>query len=148
MKANILGCYSTVPDYKVTTGCYREMPSGDLGTTIQTRIEHGTTVHQAVHAVTGTLPITETKSVTFDASETSSLVGISVFPIITLVHHQSDMQVAATATGSATGSGATATTSNAAGRIAVGSSVWDGFMGLVVVWVPAMSLGAAIVFAW
>lgn len=138
-----LGCYSTVPDYTISTGCYREFPNADLGQTTKTYTVNGTPSREFLQTVTGTYPITKTKTVTFDASETSSMVGVSVMPIITLVHRQSDLQAAATAT--ATGA---ASTPNAAGRVVLRASVWDGVGAVLGLSVAAMGLGAGIIFAW
>lgn len=134
-----LGCYSTVSDYTVTTGCYRQFPNIDLSETIKTYTVNGTATLELQQTVTGTYPITKTKTVTFDASETSSLVGVSVIPVITLVHRQSDLQASAT--------GTAASTSNAAGRASAPSGAWDGFGAVLGLTVVAMGLVATMILA-
>lgn len=55
-----------------------------------------------------------------NSTDLSMIVGVSALPFITLVHSQSDVQAV-------TGTRTAASTSNAAGRIALGSSVWNWF---------------------
>lgn len=105
---------------------------------------NGTSAQELLHKVTGTYPSIKTKTVTFDASEKSLFAGVSVTPVITLVHRQTDVQATATATD--TGTGPAASTSNAAGRVAPRASVWDGFRAVLSLSVAAR-LGATIIFA-
>lgn len=145
MTADIdFGCYSTVSEYKVSTGCYRVFPDADLDEVTKTYTVNGTTARGLVETVTGTYPITEVKTVTFDASKASSLVGISVMPVITLVHRQSDLQNAATAT---TTTGPAESASNAAGRVGLRLGSWDGLGAVLGLTVVAMGLGATIILA-
>lgn len=105
----------------------------------------GTTVEQLVETLTATYPVTKTSTITFDAEEKSSLVGVSIMPIITLVHHQSDLQAAATGTA---GSSTALSTTNAAVRLGWELNAWDGFGAVLGISVAAMALGAAIVVPW
>lgn len=100
----------------------------------------GTTVTQLAETVTATYPVTDTSTITFDAQEKSSLVGVSAIPIITLVHHQSDLQAAAT--------GTARSSTNDSVRLGRGLNAWDGFGAILGISVAAMALGAAIVVPW
>jgi len=107
--------------------------SGILATKTQTW--DGATVTDLVNEVTATYPITEIRTFTFDESRQSSLVGVSVMLVITLVHHQSNVKAAGTA----------AATSNAASRIASRPTTWDGLGTVCGVLAAGMALGVAIV---
>lgn len=130
-----VGCYSTVSDYKVTQGCYGVIPGPDIGEATKTQTWDGTTVTDLVNEVTATYPITEIRTFTFDESRQSSLVGVSVMLMITLVHHQSDVKATGTA----------AATSNPASRIASRRTMWDELGTVCGVLAAGMVLGVAIV---
>lgn len=100
----------------------------------------GTTVTQLVETITATYPVTKTSTTAFDAQEKSSLVGISTIPMVTLLHHQSDLQAAAT--------GTARSSTNDAVRLGRGLNAWDGFGAVLGISVAAMALGAAIVVPW
>ncbi|KAJ5218031.1 uncharacterized protein N7498_000130 [Penicillium cinerascens] len=135
MTADIyVGCYSTVSNYKVTKRCVDQIPGLDIGEVTKTHTWNGTAVTELLVTITATYPISIVEKTFSVASEASSLVGISVMPMITLVHHQSDAQ----ATGRA------ASTSNAASR--VGSrSTWNGLGAVLGIFAAAVALGASII---
>lgn len=146
------GCYSIASDYKITGGCevYTDF-NYEYGETTVT-YTHGSHTRTSVYDTpTTTIYKTSTATLDWDSDAKSVLTALSYVPMVTLVHHQSDLasaSSAAAATGSkvnATGTAAAAT-SNAAVRSVGGRSGWDGAGGVVGVVMAAMALGAAIVF--
>ncbi|KAJ5119045.1 hypothetical protein N7448_010754 [Penicillium atrosanguineum] len=140
------GCYSAVPDYKPTVGCYvyTTAPfSYQISSVVETR--HGAASTFLVDIPEYGDSVTKTYSRTFNHREQSRYTGISYVPMVTLVHHQSDTQPTATRNATAATSTST-TTSNAAGRLAPRSSTWDGLGAVVGISAAAMALGAAILF--
>lgn len=142
------GCYSAVTDYKPTVGCYvytTAKMSYEMSSVAETR--GGSTSTFFVDIPHYVESVTKTYSRTFRPKEQSMYTGISYVPMVTLVHHQSDLM--ATATGNATAATSTSTstsTSNAAGRLAPRASTWDGLGAVLGVSVAAVALGAAIIF--
>lgn len=134
-----LGCYSTVSDYKVSAGCIRQIPASDIGESTKTYIVNGTTSKQLLNVITATGPETVTTT-TFNAAEASQLVGLSVLPMVPLVHHKSDLRTTGTSTSKSTGAAAT---SNSATRAVAETSVWKGAALLCGASVAAMVLNAA-----
>jgi hypothetical protein len=140
------GCFSAVPDYTPTAGCYvyTSVPySYQLSSVTETRHGAASTflVDVPVHGNT----VTKTYSKTFPSKQQSLYTGISYVPMITLVHHQSDIQP--TATGNSTAATSTSTsTPNAAGRLGPRASTWDRLGAVLGVSAAAMALGAAILF--
>jgi hypothetical protein len=132
-----IGCYSTLPDYKFTTGCERFIPTADLSAIDRTFWYDGQTIVASVYTLIGTVPLTQTITVTFNGTGTSSLVAYSVLPFVTLIHKPADYEATATA--------AATTTSNAAVRLSSATGSWD-VTGIVFsVTVLSMVLGAAII---
>ena len=82
----------------------------------------------------GDVSLIDTRTVTFAPSGTSSLVAYSVLPFATFIHKPADYPATAMA----------AATSNAAVRISSKKGSWDA-MGVLVVTILGMTLGAAIV---
>ncbi|KAJ5554889.1 hypothetical protein N7535_007332 [Penicillium sp. DV-2018c] len=115
-----MGCYSTVSDYKITEGCMRVLPVTDVGTSTETIIVDGSTSTQLNYVITGTQPIATTTR-TFSPSEASELIAVSVLPMLSLVHHQSDLPVAT--------SSKTASPTSSAARVAPHANVWSGLGG-------------------
>lgn len=75
------------------------------------------------------------------------LVGMSVVPIVTLVHQTTDVVATSDATSGFAATGATVgTTSNAAVRGSRGSA-WDGIGGVLGAAVGGIVLGAAVILA-
>lgn len=129
-----IGCYSTLPDYKISTVCIDYVPSGDLQAVNQTFWYYGQTVVGKLYSLTGSVSLTDTQVVTFSPSQTSTLVAYSVLPFATFIHKPADYPATATA----------AATSNAAVRMSSMKGSWD-VMGILVVSILGMALGAAIV---
>ena len=111
----------------------RVIPNGDITEVPATYWYDGVTVTGEIISITGTTPI-EASTTTFSASETSKLVGITVGPIITLLHKPSDL--------SSTGP---SSTSNAATRLGTKSTTWDGLSAVFGLSALGMVLGAAII---
>ncbi|GLI80093.1 hypothetical protein PoHVEF18_008443 [Penicillium ochrochloron] len=83
------GCYSIVPEYKLTEGCERLLPREDLGTSTKAVVVDQTTTEELL-TITATHPIVASTT-TFGAMAASELVGASVTPMLSLVRHQSDL---------------------------------------------------------
>jgi hypothetical protein len=83
------GCYSIVPEYKLTEGCERLLPREDLGTSTKTVVVDQTTTEELL-TISATHPIVASTT-TFGAMAASELVGASVMPMLSLVRHQSDL---------------------------------------------------------
>lgn len=139
------GCYSIVPDYTPTVGCY-VWSTGKYSYEMSSMAEtHGS----ATSTVLVDIPhyvesVTRTHTTHFRSMEQHMYTGISYVPMVTLVHHPSDLQ--ATATGNSTASTSSPTpTSNAAGRLAPRASTWDGLGAVLGVSAAAVALGAAII---
>lgn len=132
MTADIdVGCYSILPDYKPSEGCYRLFPQDDLTQVTKTATVNGSAENYLIETLIGTTPVTSVHTATFMSDQISSLVGATYIPMVTLVHHASDVK--ATQTG------------NSAARLVPGS--WDGFGVVFGLSVAAMALGAAIVLS-
>jgi hypothetical protein len=138
-----LGCYSTVPEYKVTEGRERLMPSEDFGTSTKTVVVDQTTSEELLVTITATYPVAP-GTATFGTKAASELVGASVMPMLMLVRHQSDLRE----TGSGTTPTRAASTSNAAAKVALNSHKWDGVGALLGISTTAMVLGAAVIIPW
>lgn len=132
-----IGCYSTLPDYKFTTGCENGYPTGDLSAVDRTFWYDGQTIEASVYTLVGTVPLTQTMAVTFEASYTSTLVAYSVLPFVTMIHKPADYSAVATSAGTAT--------SNAAVRLSSTTGSWDVTGIFFAVTVLSMVLGAAII---
>lgn len=128
-----IGCYSTLSKYKPTTACMRVIPQGDVTEVSATYWYDGVTVTGNIFSITGTTPI-ETSTTTFATTEASELVGVTIGPIITLVHKLSDLS-----------STSPSSTSNAATRLGSKLTAWDGLSAVLGVSVLGMILGAAII---
>ncbi len=145
------GCYSIASDYKLTGGC--EVYTGfnyEYGETTVT-YTHGGHTHTSVYDTrTATTYKTRTATLDWDSDAKSRFTALSYVPMVTLVHHQSDLASASSAAAAteskANVTGTAAATSNAAVRSVGGRSGWDGVGGVVGVVMAAMALGAAIVF--
>ncbi|KAJ5820597.1 hypothetical protein N7474_006188 [Penicillium riverlandense] len=125
----IVGCYSTLSDYKISTGCIRIFPNADISTDMSTEIwVDGVTVEGRLETLVSDLPITQTLHRSFAPSETSTLVGVTAAYPITLVHQPTDLG-----------------TANAAARLNSRSPTWNGLGGVLGVTLAAMALGAAII---
>lgn len=130
MTADInVGCYSILPNYKPTEGCYRQFPQGDLTQATRTATVNGTAINYLIETLIGTTPITSIHTTTFASNELSSLVGATYMPMVTLIRSQSDVKASETG--------------NVAARLVPRS--WDGFGAVFGLSVAAMALGAAII---
>jgi hypothetical protein len=137
MTANLgLGCYSTVSDYKILTGCKVPLPSADYSVYTKTYVVDGTITAEELRAtITGTILLTSTISTTFDPEAISALEAVSNLPMVTLVHRPADLQAASTSK-----------SGNAAARVRASSDNWAGLGSVPGVSAAAMVLGAAIIF--
>jgi len=140
-------CVSTLPDYRPSTLCGRVIPSGAISNIVTDITLLG--VHTTAPLITFVSPgpITATDTITIPTSQASDHVGISLIPMVMLVHRASDGSGAGT-DGSGGGGGSTGNSDkpNAAGlgrlRAAEG--------GVQLAWVMCLSaviLGSAFVFA-
>jgi hypothetical protein len=143
-------CYSVVKDYKPTVGCQ----AGTGYNYEYSSVPYTYSYPSASAAKTGyreipttTIYETDTFSTTFDRIEQTYYTALSYVPMITLLHHESDLEsTGASSTVAATAATAAATTANAAVRIAAKASVWDAAGSLFGISAIGMALGAAIIF--
>lgn len=134
------GCYSRLPDYKPTKACeivigvdYDYASTSTMIYTDATTTETGWEAHgdpTATHSSLDTVTHTHTE-------ELSTLTAVSYIPMVTILHHQSDIKSDATAT--------TGSKSNAAGRLSSQPS-WNGLSASMGVSALAMALAVAMVF--
>ncbi|KAK1749773.1 hypothetical protein QBC47DRAFT_129662 [Echria macrotheca] len=113
-------CVSTLPKYSPTTVCDRIIPDDDV-TFVPgdiTYLGQHTTV--SVVSFVGSKPITSTSTRTFAPSQTSDYVGISLMPMVMLVHRDSDTSGQGGGGGSGGGSGS-GNPSDGSGKNAAGS---------------------------
>ncbi|KAJ6014256.1 hypothetical protein N7540_008847 [Penicillium herquei] len=139
------GCYSTLPDYKPSVGCYELIPITDLGEATKTVTVNGTTHHQLVQTLVNTLPMTSSETTTFDDYDLSTLVGVTWMPMVTLIHQEKDFEAKATGSVGSSATSQPAATSSSAARRAPALSLWDGLIPVIGVSLAAMGLGAAII---
>ena len=92
MTAHISGyCFSQLPDYKASTACDRVLPDNDLSTTTGPVTLFGVTTTAALLTFANDAPISTTRTRTFTGSATSTVLGYSVIPQVTLVHRAQDV---------------------------------------------------------
>ncbi|KAL4862726.1 hypothetical protein BDV12DRAFT_39075 [Aspergillus spectabilis] len=148
MTADSIGyCYSIVPDYKPTYGCqaYPDY-SYEFGSATETFTSRGVVVTDTYLTPTATHSIVEIDATAFDSYETE-YKGIMYAPVITLLHHESDVTSAAAASASSAAAGETPT--NAAARLPkASSSSWEGIGAVLGIWIGTMALGAGMVLPW
>ncbi|KAJ5667522.1 hypothetical protein N7507_003386 [Penicillium longicatenatum] len=162
----ITGCYSEISSYTPTAACYKDAPEEDYGDYTKTFTYNALTITEYFNFPTGKTEPTETEI--FDLNGWSKLVGFSAVPMVTLVHHQSDLDAAKAITAvttaavsrgseSATSSvpsastdtepdSDAATSSSAARRLNPAGPAWDGLGVVVGASIAAAALGALIVF--
>ncbi|KAJ5727203.1 hypothetical protein N7493_005023 [Penicillium malachiteum] len=132
--ATNIGCYSTLPSYTVSEGCAWKIPFTDFALASETYTFDGVPVSGLVESLVATSPMTQILSESIPATEATSYIGITVEPMVILVHKEQDLK----------DSTATAT-SNAAVRLGW-SGVGDRDMGLVLlVSMMGMLLGTLII---
>ncbi|KAL4967496.1 uncharacterized protein BDV14DRAFT_25946 [Aspergillus stella-maris] len=149
-------CYSSVKDYKPSYGCtvvtdydreYTEIPY-----TYTQNIGESYAILVTTSSYTPTATITEvrTYSTTFDSIDKAYYTGYMYAPVITIVHHASDVESAHEAEESAASAknGTDDSPTNAAGRLSVGDSVWSGLGSVMGIWGAAVVVGAAMVLPW
>lgn len=146
------GCYSVVKDYKPTIGCvidteYNYEYSESPYTYTDSSARFTRTGYRNIRTMT--IYETDTFSTTLNHAEQTYYTALVYAPMVTLLHHQSDLLSASAASASAASASATAAaTSNAAGRVVVRASIWDGFGSVLGISAAAAALGAAIIFPW
>ncbi|KAJ5520997.1 hypothetical protein N7463_001450 [Penicillium fimorum] len=135
------GCYSVVPDYKVTTACGVFFPASAFSTSTETYTVNGTT-SLGLYPILSDPHRSTIITTTIAASETSTLGAVSYMPMLRLIHHQSDLK----ATGTAEAGSTTATsTSNSAARVAPNVTSQGGLGGILGASLAAIALGAVMV---
>jgi hypothetical protein len=113
----------------------RELPATDVGISTKTILVKGSTSTQLNNIITATQPISVVTR-TFSRSEASQLVAVSVLPMLSLVHHQSDLPIAT--------SSKTASPSSSASRVAPNANAWCGLRGFLAMYLVAFS--ASVIF--
>ncbi|KAJ5774894.1 hypothetical protein N7457_009790 [Penicillium paradoxum] len=135
-------CYSTLTDYKPTTGCRRQARAADYTRVPATYLYDGSTVSGYMFSRISDSPIT-TVTTTYDASETSDLRAITQDSLIVLIHKPSDLKSSDLESDGPKSTGAS-TTSNAAARLNLKSTTWNGLGTVLGVSALGMTIGAAI----
>ncbi|KAJ5987877.1 hypothetical protein N7481_003087 [Penicillium waksmanii] len=83
-------CWSTISDYKPSSGCNFKVPEGVFGESpIKTTI-NGTATTRYLQTLAGTSPFIGPSTTTFDAEEKKTMVGMAVEPMLTLIHKKAD----------------------------------------------------------
>jgi hypothetical protein len=153
-------CNAQVPTYKPSVGCYVDIESDFSWEKVtRTHVHSGITKTNTYDVESFISATTSTSSTSFSAGVEDMLTAVSYVPMVTIVHHRSDLDAAgvtsgSTSTGSAnTGTGSTsseaigtaASTSNAAYRLGPGVSTWDGLGAVIGGSAVAMALGMAMI---
>lgn len=145
------GCYSVNESFTPTATCSTSTTKSYQYNSTTTTITRDDFTETLVGKVpTSTIYSRETVMKSLRSKAQSTLSGIAYSPMLTMIHHTSDLASTAAGSsstaGSATAASGTATpTTNAAGRLAPRKSNWDGFGAVVGISVAAMALGAAII---
>ncbi|KAJ5824639.1 hypothetical protein N7447_006979 [Penicillium robsamsonii] len=136
MTANTLvGCYSTLPDYEISTVCSMVMPRNNVVTESATVLLDGTMVSGPMVSITGTHLISTTR---YNVTDSYELVGLTVAPFVTIVHQSGDLPASMTVHQS---SDLPTSTSTAAVKTNGVSSNKGRFGGVLLVWMTAMTVG-------
>lgn len=156
-------CTAKVPSYKPSVGCEVYVDTDyDWETVTWTHVYSGTTLTQTWDVNTFVSATTSTSSTSFPHAAERFLTAMSVVPMITMVHHQSDLDAAGITKGStspsstganstgivafaANATGTAASTSNAAYKLGPMASAWDGFGAVIGGSAVAMALGVAMI---
>ncbi|KAJ5931101.1 hypothetical protein N7466_006594 [Penicillium verhagenii] len=163
------GCYSEIAGYTPTEACYKDAPETDYGDYTKTFTWNALTATEYFGIPTGTTEPTVTEMITLSKEGWPNLKGFSAMPMVTIVHHQSDLEMAKASTAVTTSSvsstnpvcstslissgtdtvsgfGVATSTFNAAGRLSPSRSAWDGLGVVAGVSIAAAALGGAIIF--
>lgn len=151
MTPNALGqCHTTVPDFKPTAACrVREDEDYSWREVTRTNVDSGTTRTMTYQAPSLVSVSRETHTTTFQGSAIGDMfIGISHVPMVTIVHHQSDLPGKSSAHGDSTATattGAARSTSNVASKVGK-SPKWHGLGAVLGCSAAAVALGMAIIF--
>ncbi|KAL2802086.1 hypothetical protein BJX63DRAFT_415962 [Aspergillus granulosus] len=144
-------CYSVVENYTPTYGC--QVWTGEnyqYGETTITYLDRTDSVSRTTVVddfPTSTIYDISTYTTHFDRADRTRYSAMVYAPLITLLHHESDLQ-GATAAASSDNRTETETPSNSAERLSVTLSVWGSIVPMVGIWTVAAVLGAAMVLPW
>ncbi|KAL2810796.1 hypothetical protein BJX63DRAFT_433892 [Aspergillus granulosus] len=97
-------CYSTLPNYELTTGCQRYIPPEDYALVTMSYEFGNQLISGEMISITDTIP-SATETTTFAATETESLVGVSVMAMVTLIHTNGVLPGGGLSTGASAGIG-------------------------------------------
>lgn len=144
-------CYSEVKDYKPTVGYQVGVGYNyKYGTTteVYTSTSDSTPIVETAYEryETATTYHTDTYTHSLHGAEKTLYHAYSYAPMITMLHHESDLQ-SASASGAASAVADAATTSNGAARI-FGASIWGGIGSVVGIWAAGAALGAVMILPW
>lgn len=141
-------CYSKIEGYKATVGYnvyHGENYKYGSTTETFTLTRDSSTIVETEHyeVETATIVHTHTQTESFDSAERSKYSAFSYAPMITMLHHESDLKSA-----TATAAAAATTTSNAASRISASAAVWDGLSYFVGISAITAALGVVMILPW
>ncbi|RDW63067.1 uncharacterized protein DSM5745_10178 [Aspergillus mulundensis] len=160
-------CYSIAETYTPTTGCEISTTYDyEYGRTVSTYTrtytysdDEGSETDVITNVGTFKMPTAtathvRTVTTTFDPEDRGYYTGMYYAPIITILHHESDLDKAAEETESAEAEAeaaaeASESPSNAAGRLGGNSrSAWEGVGAVMGIWAVAGVLGGVLVLPW
>lgn len=157
------GCNAQVPTYKPSVGCYVDVDSSfSWDKVTRTHVHGDTTMTNTYDVESFVTATTSTSSTSLPPRFKGALTAVSYVPMVTIVHHQSDLNAAGVTSGStgtgSTGAGSTGTgtadskasgtaasTPNAAYRLGPRASTWDGLGAIIGGSAAAMALGLAMI---
>ena len=123
MTADPVGvCVSTLPDYQPTTACQRFLADGQVSTFVTDITFLGAHTTAQLLTFVGDKPITSTATITLPPSQMSDLVGVSVMPMVMLVHKEGDTVAGGPGEGGGGGGGGSPSKPNAAGHGALATA--------------------------
>jgi hypothetical protein len=163
MTPNGLGqCIGQVPTYKPSVGCEVYVDSDYSWEKVtRTQVYSGVTETNTYDVNSFVSATTSTSSTSFPAGVEHVLTAMSFVPMVTMVHHRSDLEAAGvtggstsvsstgveagTGTVSSKATGTAASTSNAAYRLGSRASTLDGFGGIIGGLAVAGALGVTMI---
>lgn len=151
-------CTAEVPSYKPSVGCEVYVDNDYVWETVTwTHVYSGTTKTQTWDVDSFVSATTSTSSISFPHEAERYLTAMSFVPMITMVHHQSDLDasgpttqhVQANSTGTGTiginATGTAASTSNAGYKLGPRVATWDSFGAVLGGSAIAMALGVVMI---
>ncbi|KAJ5670551.1 uncharacterized protein N7477_005914 [Penicillium maclennaniae] len=141
-------CTALVPSYKPTVGCDVYVDNDYVWETLTwTHVYSGTTMTNTYPVNSFVSASTSTSSTTFPVAAERFLTAVSFAPIITMIHHQSDMDAAGITKHQVQANSTATGTTGSTGPLRLGlkASTWDGFGAVLGGSAVAMALGVVMI---